>query len=205
MAFSDFTLAMVRHDLGISVRDGALFDPIGDIVPSPWLRETLHKGGEPALVSEKSRGEFIVAPLLIECRERMQHRINIFSGIRLDVDAERGLKGECDFVLARTPSAAALVSPLMLILEAKRNDMEEGTWQCAAQLFAAARFNERDGKSAPYIYGCVTNGESWLFMKLQGNDLTLHRPRFLLDELSKILWFVMECVQDVDQKVSEAA
>ena len=43
-------------------------------------------------------------------------------------------------------------------------------------------------------------------MKLQGNELTLHRHRkILLDELSKILWFIMECVKDIDQKVSEAA
>jgi hypothetical protein len=205
MAYSNFTLNMVRHNLGISVRDGALFEPIGDLVPSPWLRETLHKGVEPAMISEKSRAEFIVAPLLIECRERLQHRINIFSGIRLDVDPEKGLNGECDFVLARTPSAAAFISPLMLILEAKRHDIEEGTWQCAAQLHAACRFNERDGKIAPYLYGCVTNGETWLFMKLQGTELTLQPRRLNLVEISKILWFVMECVQDIDQKVKEAA
>ena len=38
MAYSDFTLEMVRHNLGLSVRDGALFDNVGDLVPSPWLR-----------------------------------------------------------------------------------------------------------------------------------------------------------------------
>ena len=90
-------------------------------------------------------------------------------------------------------------------IEAKRHDIEAGTWQCAAQLCGAARFNERDGKIAPYIYGCVTNGESWLFMKLAGNELTLHPRRFNYAEISKILWFLMECVQDIDQKVSEAA
>lgn len=205
MAYSDFTLEMIRHNLGITVRDGNLFETVGDLVPSPWLRETLQKGEEPALVSEKSRAEFIVAPVLVECRERLQHRINIFSGIRLDVDPDRGLKGECDFVLARTPSAAAFVSPLMLVLEAKRHDIEEGTWQCAAQLYAACRFNERDGKVAPYLYGCVTNGESWLFMRLQGTELTLHPRRLTFAEISKVLWFVMQCLQDIDQKVSEAA
>ncbi len=205
MAYSDFTFDLVRHTLGVNVRDEPLFENVGDLVPSPWLRETLQKGMDPALVSEKSRGEFIVAPVLIECRERLGHQINIFSGVRLDVDPEKGLKGECDYILARSPSAAAIVSPLMLILEAKRHDIEEGTWQCAAQLYAACRFNERDGKIAPYLYGCVTNGESWLFMRLQGNQLALHPRRLTFAEISKILWFLVECLQDVDQKVSEAA
>ncbi len=205
MSYSDFTMDMVRHDFGITVRDHVLFEPVSDLVPSPWLRESLQKGVDPAFISEKARGEFIVAPILIECRERMQHRVNIFSGIRLDVEPEKGLKGECDFVLARTASALVLQSPLMLILEAKKHDIEEGAGQCAAQLLGACRYNERDGKPLPFIYGCVTNGDSWLFLKLQGNDLQVHPQRYSIHQVSKILWFVMQCLQDIDQKVSEAA
>jgi hypothetical protein len=205
MAYANFTLEMLRHKLGMTVQDGALFDTVGDLLPSAWLRESLHKGMGPAHISEKARGEFIVAPILAECRELMQQRINIFSGIQLDVEPARGLNGECDFVLARTQSPRAFQSPLMVIVEAKKHDIEEGVWQCAAQLFGASRFNEIDGKVAPYLYGCVTNGLIWSFLKLHGTQLIVHPDYFLIGELSKILWFVMECLQDLDQKVSEAA
>jgi hypothetical protein len=196
---------MVRRDFGITVRDHVLFEPIGDLVASPWLRESLQKGSAPAFISEKARSEFIVAPILIECRERMQNRVNIFSGIRLDGDPEKGLKGECDFVLARTASAKVLQSPLMLILEAKKHDLEEGAGQCAAQLVGACRYNERDGRPLPFIYGCVTNGDLWLFLKLQGSDLQVHPQIIAINEVSKILWFLVECLKDVDQQASDAA
>lgn len=205
MPYSDFTLETLHRDFEIRVRDLALFESIGDLVPSAWLRESLNKGAAPAVVSEKARSEFIVAPILIECCERLPTGIHIYSGVTLNADPERGLVGECDFVLARSQSRYALQSPLMLILEAKKHDIDLGLGQCAAQMLAACRFNERDGKHLPYLYGCVTNGNFWHFLKLQGNDLQLHPDRFAIEEISKILWFMVESLKDVDQQASHAA
>jgi hypothetical protein len=205
MGYSDFTLDMVRHRFGVTVRDQLSFEEIGDLAPSPWLRESLENGIQLSRVSDKARGEFIVAPILIECRERMQRRISVFSGVALNVDAEQGLNGECDFILARTPSTAALQAPLMVIVEAKKQDIDEGIGQCAAQVLGACRYNEREGILAPYLYGCVTNGEMWQFLKLQGIDLQLHPTRFAINEVSKILWFLVQSLKDVDQRASKAA
>jgi hypothetical protein len=44
-------------------------------------------------VTEKARSEFIVAPILVECRQRLQHRINVFSGVTLDAEP-KGLANE---------------------------------------------------------------------------------------------------------------
>jgi hypothetical protein len=205
MAYSDFTLEILRHEFGITVRDQALFETVGGLVPTAWLRESLARGAAPAVVSEKARGEFIVAPILIECRERLPPGINIYSGVTLNAEPERGLIGECDFVLARSASKYALQSPLMMILEAKKHDIDLGLGQCAAQMLAACRYNERDGKHLPYLYGCVTNGHFWHFLKLQATDLQLHPERFAIEEVSKILWFIVECLTDVDQQASHAA
>jgi hypothetical protein len=205
MGYSDFTMDMMRHQFGMTVRDHALFDPIGDLVPSPWLRESLQRGLSVYTVSEKARSEFIVAPILAECCQAMERRVNVFSGVTLDVEPQKGLTGECDFILARSLSKYDLQSPLMLILEAKKHDMELGLGQCAAQMLAACRYNERDGKHLPYLYGCVTNGHVWHFLKLQGHDLQLHPERLTINEFSKILWFLVECLKDVEQQVSEAA
>jgi hypothetical protein len=51
-----------------------------------------------ALLSEKARSEFIVAPVLLVARELSHDTVAIYSGQRLDVDASRGLQGECDFI-----------------------------------------------------------------------------------------------------------
>jgi hypothetical protein len=145
MTCLDFTLDLLQQDFGIRVHDQPLFEPLGDMVPTAQLQSHLQAISGLALVSEKARSEFIVAPILVECRERMQRRINIFSGVRLDADPDRGLKGECDFILARSESRYVFQAPIMVILEAKKHDMDDGLAQCAAQLLGAWRYNEHAG------------------------------------------------------------
>jgi hypothetical protein len=205
MAYADFTLESLRHAFGVTVRDRALFEEPVSLVPSAWLRETLAKGQDLAVISEKARSEFIVAPVLLACRDVLGHEFRVFSGPQLDVDPDRGLKGECDFILGRSASSVVFQASLMVILEAKKHDIEEGLGQCAAQLLGARLYNEREGSPVPYVYGCVTNGDSWQFLKLQGLDLHLHPQRIPIQELSKILWFVVECVRDVDREAAALA
>lgn len=205
MSYSDFTFAMVRDGFGISLRDHELFDEIGDLLPSPWLRESLEIGMSMPIISEKARSEFIVAPILADCRERLERRVDVFSGSTLDVDPAAGLTGACDFVIARQASKMEMQAPLMMIVEAKKHDIEYATGQCAAQMLAASRFNEKLKKSVPYIYGCITNVESWVFLKLHGSELLVHPRRLMLNEVSKISWFFVQCLRDLEQQASDAA
>ncbi len=205
MSYSDFTLDMLRRSFGIVVRDQAFFRPVGNLAPSAWLQQALKQGASPALVSEKARSEFIIAPTLVACEEFLNHRFRIFSGIRLDVDADKGLKGECDFILARSASAIVLEAPLMLVLEAKKQDIEEGVGQCAAQMLAAKIYNEREGLPIPFLYGCVTTGETWQFLKLDDAKLLVDPERLTLKEIAKVLWMLAQCIQDADKHVPAAA
>jgi len=45
------------------------------------------------------------------------------------------------------------------------------------ELVGAARFNERQQKAIPTLYGCATTGVEWQFMKLEGNVCTLDEAR----------------------------
>jgi hypothetical protein len=202
MSYSAFTLASFCHAFGMNVRDGALFSVVGAIDPEPWLRQAFERGQDLAVTSEKARSEFIVAPILMTCRAIVGPDLRIFSGATLDVDAARGLNGECDFILARGESSYVLRAPLMVILEAKKHDIEEGLGQVAAQMLGARMFNEREAIPVPKVYGCVTNGESWQFVRLQDRELLIHPERLPIQELSRILWFVVECVRDVDREAA---
>jgi hypothetical protein len=42
---------------------------------------------------------------------------------------------------------------------------------CVAEMIAAQMFNIREGKEIPAIYGCVTSGKLWQFLKLESKDL----------------------------------
>jgi len=205
MSYGDFTLDILRRSFGLKVRDGQLFQEIGSLAAPPWLPGLLQRNADLALGSEKARSEFIVAPVLSAVRELAKAKVHVYSGVRLDIDADRGLKGECDFILGRTTSIYVMQSPLLVVLEAKKNDIEEGLGQCAAQMLGAKTFNESDGTATPFLFGCVTTGEDWQFLKLENQELLVHPSRFGLGELERILWVLVQCIDEVDRHASAKA
>ena len=187
MAYTDFTLESVEAELGVVCRPGVVFpDLLPAIVPG-WLTDVLSRGMQLALVSEKARSEFIVAPILLGVREAAGDRVAILSGQRLDVDATRSLSGEGDFLLARSEPVPRLRAPLMAVVEAQKNDIEGGLGQCVAQMVAAQLDNERAGEPLTTVYGCVTTGEGWQFLGLTGTAVPLHRPRLYIDDVGAVL------------------
>ena len=80
-----------------------------------------------------------------------------------------------------------LRAPLVTVLEAKRGDIELGLGQCVAQMLGARLFNERAGAATGILYGAVTTGEAWQFLKLADSVVTLHSSRMFIDGLGMIL------------------
>jgi hypothetical protein len=187
VSYGDFTLDTVRKVLGITLLPESLFGGVTDVEVSPWLHETLNRGKELPLLTEKARSEFLVVPILLTCRQLSGNKFAIYSGQRLDVDPQRGLVGECDFILAMTPPVPVLQSPIAVILEAKRGDIEAGLGQCAAQMVGARLFNQAESGEDKMIFGCVTTGEDWQFLKLAETTLSIDTRRYYIDNVGRIL------------------
>jgi hypothetical protein len=81
----------------------------------------------------------------------------------------------------------ALRAPLVTIVEAKKHDIENGIWQCFAQMMGARIFNEKAGKSIGDTFGCVTNGEIWQFLRLAESLAGIDRRRYYSDNVGSIL------------------
>jgi hypothetical protein len=187
MAFTDFTLDMVLDRFALHPERVRLFEQINPVEPSAWLLESLRRGAGLAYTSEKSRSEFLIAPILIEARELLGEGFSIYSGQRLETDPQNGLVGECDFIIAKTPYLFVLRAPIVAIVEAKKQDLENGIGQCAAQLVAAMQFNQKHGSAFGKLYGCVTTGELWQFIKLEQQTLALDSQRYTLEDLPELL------------------
>lgn len=198
MAYSDFTLENVIDQFEIVLESGILFNSIGLIEPTSWLRETLIRGEKTALASstEKARSEFLVAPILLEVQEQTIPLISIYSGKTLTADFQRGLNGECDFMLGMGPTLPIIQSPIFSLVEAKRQDLQLGLGQCAAQMLGAQIFNQNHHQNISKIYGCVTTGEAWQFLRLQDNHLTIESRIFYFNELEKILGILQMIVME---------
>jgi hypothetical protein len=56
-----------------------------------------------------------------------------------------------------------------------------------AGLVGAQRFNTKAGIDEPHLYGCVTTGTAWRFMRLSGTTLTAGLTEFTFDQLDRLL------------------
>ncbi len=187
MSYTDFSIDSVVSDLGLNILTVDLFPDLGPLPVPAWLRDALERGSREFPVSEKARSEFIVAPILLACKEHSPGPLSIQSGVRLDVDPARGLVGECDFILSATPPLPGLRAPLVTIVEAKKHDIEVAIWQCIAQMVGARIFNERSGHPILEIFGCVTNGNNWQFLRLAGDLAEIDSQLHYLDNVGSIL------------------
>jgi hypothetical protein len=132
---------------------------------------------------------------LLAVRELTGDRVAILSGQRLDVDPPRRLAGECDFILALSEPLPRLRAPLLTIVEAKKNDIEAGLGQCIAQMVAAKLYNDRSDLALPAVFGCVTTGEDWQFLRLDGAAVLIDPKRLYIDNVEAILAALRATIQ----------
>ena len=198
MAYSNFTLETVRKAFQLEADEAA--DISSDIEPVPlseYLTTTLARKVPLALAigTEKASSELIVADILVELREKFEHRISFFSGIDFSVDAESGLTGVCDFLISLSPTQFHLETPIIILVEAKKDNPALGFGQCVAEMIAAQRFNTEKGNEIPCIYGAATTGTVWQFLKLEEQRLYIDSAIYSIGQCDKILGILSSMVE----------
>ncbi|WYL96826.1 MAG: hypothetical protein HEQ35_26250 [Gloeotrichia echinulata IR180] len=190
MSYSDFTLETVKKilNLDISSREN-IFPQIAPLPASEYLQETLAYNVPFALASntEKSRSEMIIAPILLELTKKFAQEISLFSGVEFNIEPSQGLSGSCDFLISRSPEILLINAPVIMIVEAKKENIKGGLGECIAEMYAAKLFNEREGNEITEIYGVVTTGEIWKFLKLSGERAQIDLAEYFLNDVNKIL------------------
>lgn len=190
MAYGDFDLKTAIRTFGLTEnRDTNLFQDVKPLEPSEFLRTWLDEFAPVALGinSEKARSEFIITPILAEVKRRAGTVVNVLPGVTFDVDKAKGLNGFCDFLIARSSEIFYIQGPILAVVEAKREDLIPGLGQCAAAMVGIQLFNEREGTPTPVVYGCVTSGSIWRFLKLEDSRLFIDLPEYYLRDVAKVL------------------
>lgn len=203
MAYSKFSLKTVKETFGITlIEDQSLFDlsQIPSVTISPYLELTLAEGTSMALAinTEKSRSEWIIAPILTEVRKQVHAQISLFSGRSFTVDRKRGLYGQCDYLLSLSPEQLYIAAPAIAVVEAKKEDIVAGLGQCIATMYAAWLFNERENRPLPWIYGAVTTGTTWKFLKLRDRMVYIDQDEYYFKEIQTILGIFQVILTTID-------
>ena len=196
MPYSQFSLSEVQELFNLSITEGVgLFADVKPTLISNYLQETLNYNIPLALAinSEKARSELIIAPLLVELKKLTGY--GLFSGVEFNVEPNQGLNGYVDFLISRDPEQLFIKSPVVTIIEAKKEDINSGLGQCVATLIAAQIFNERKQKTILELLGTVTTGSAWKFLKLSGRSLSIDLEEYTIKDAPKILGILLTVLE----------
>lgn len=197
MSYSDFTIESLKTQFGIELVENENLFPEPPSAPSPpFLQELLRRYVPLGLMisTEKARSELIIAPILTELKLQDPDRVSLFSGIDFNIDKTKGLNGRCDYILSKSKEQLMLTAPVVMLVEAKNDKIIEGIPQCIAEMIAAQLFNAQKHTEFPAIYGVVTTGSLWRFLRLTGQTATVDVIEYPLQQLEYIFGILQAMV-----------
>ena len=141
MAFSDFkTISEVQERFKIKYAENDFVDAKPATPSEMFLRDfEFTREHINVFASEASRCETIIFPVLKERYKAYADRYALW--IKQTITYDDILNGTLDYFISTKSELGKTVvgSPLILLVEAKKNDFEQGWGQCLAELVAAPK------------------------------------------------------------------
>lgn len=198
MAYSDFTLSQLESEFNLTLNEQVeIFPEIKPVTPSQLLREILEENIPLALEidTEKARSELIIAPIMVDLRKYFKRQISFFSGVDFNVEKDRGLTGRCDFIISYSPKQLEITAPVVTLVEAKNDNIKSEIPQCIAEMVAAQIFNERKQNRIPYIYGAITTGSNWKFLRLVEKRVDIEAGEHFVGDLAGLFGILLNMIE----------
>ncbi|KYC36209.1 hypothetical protein WA1_41500 [Scytonema hofmannii PCC 7110] len=203
MAYSDFRLSEVIQTFKLTVNEASgLFANAPEEECSDLLVTILRENVDLAVSNntEKARSEMIISPILLEVRRKFNYEISLFSGVDFTVDSQIGLNGFCDFILSLSKEQLFVRAPVITLVETKNENLKSGLAQCIAEMVAAQLFNKLQGNSLKTIYGVVTIGTIWQFLKLEDQIISIDLSEYYIKDVKKILGILTSAIRQSSSK-----
>jgi hypothetical protein len=199
MAYNDFTLDVLKQQFALRTDEqGDYFAQVAPVTISAGLREHLHQYVPLALAigTEKARSELLIMPVLLETHRQLHYGFSLFSGVEFNVDSERGLRGTCDYLLSLSLEQLTVEAPVVVVVEAKNENIKQGINQCIAEMVAAQLFNQERHNALETVYGVVTTGSAWKFLRLLETIVYIDRAEYYIKEVERIVGILMAMIQE---------
>ncbi len=189
MAYRKFKIAQLQSEFGIKIQRINWLDPtlVQSIEPSDILKILIKKADLSPLSTEKAISERLISPILTEVLELNFDRIQMFSGEIINADDSKGLNGEIDFLFNLQPYSTNPDTPIFSVTEAKIGLLQKAWAQAIAQMLGVAILNQKNGQLLTTIYGAVTDGNSWQFLKFENQIVFVDTHTYSLTQLPLLL------------------
>ncbi len=192
MAFIDFkTISEVQEKFSIRYTSNDFFE-VEAKKPSDTFIQDLKFSRKyiDVFASEGARSEVVIFPILKEVYKDYAEKYGLW--VKKSIIYDETLSGTPDYLIATRSELGITVvgTPLIMFVEAKKNDFEQGWGQCLAEMVAAQKIN--DDPEFP-VYGIVTDGKMWEFGRLVGDTFIQNMTNYTVDNLP-ILFGAMNSV-----------
>lgn len=124
-----------------------------------------------SFINEITICERIISPIL-ELVSDNYESLKIWSHVPYNVDKEKGLFGEPDYLIAPKTKYGDMDIPPLCIIEAKKDDFEGGWTQALAEMVATSLQGRK------ICYAVVTTGNVWEFGNLKDKLFTKDPTKF---------------------------
>lgn len=184
MDFNSIQDILAHYDLSYQIAEFIQFAHIQPVVLADWfegeIKFALFNRGEDD--KEAFTAEFIIVPFLKEAWKR-HPKLSLFSHVQLK-DGETTLIPDY-LISAKNPKGyKAIYKPLLLTVEAKNEDFDQGWRQALLQSLICQKINAQP--DIP-ILSIVTTGDSWQFGKLVDKQFIRHPISTSLQDFSGLL------------------
>ena len=200
MPFSDFkTIPDVQERFKIRHVEDDFVELENTVGPSEQFLQELEFSRQyiDVFASEGARCEAVIFPVLREVYKGYAEHYALW--IKKAIAYDEVLSGIPDYFISTRSELGKLVvgTPLIMLVEAKKNDFEVGWGQCLAELVAAQKINE--DMEHP-VYGIVSDGTLWQIGHLVNETFTQNRTSFSVDNLPVLF----SAIDSVFKALSEA-
>ncbi|MEB3341462.1 hypothetical protein [Okeania sp.] len=199
MSYNEFTLSKLESEFNLILQQRVeLFKSIEFVNPSALLKEILAENIPLALEidTEKARSELIISPIMVELRKYFNRQISLFSGTEFNVNQSKGLTGRCDFIISYSAKQSEITAPVVTIIEAKNDNIKSGLAQCIAEMVAAQLFNQQKNNQIYCIYGIITTGSNWKFLRLTENQVDIEVGEYFIGNLQYLLGILVSIIKN---------
>jgi hypothetical protein len=191
--YSSFTLKEAMQLLGREILLRWALPP-SPRPPSAFLHEDLRRLNVFELENTEQAKMLLIDALFAEIVPDYPE-LKVWKAEALETDLLTGLT---DYLVA--PRRAYLATPLLCVVEAKRDDFVQGRAQCLAEM-AACQWQNRQESHETDVFGIVSNGQSWQFYKLTHAGDIYETEQYAMSDLPRLLGALnhvcAECAQNV--------
>jgi hypothetical protein len=191
MPYSKFeSIEEVAGRFDIEVIDEGIIDMLDiEISDYPFSEITKRLNDSMSFINEVTICEDIIKPILTQISAKYKS-LYIWSHVAYNVDKDKDLVGEPDYLIATRTKHGGMGIPPLCIMEAKKENWEEGWAQTLAEMYAAST------QGAKVCYGVVTTGDVWMFGKLEKNIFTKDPVKISATRELQVVFDVLNWVFD---------